>query len=142
MTDNYFKIVLSSEYDSIEDAVKYSTELTQECESKGNGVVILIVTQWTDMMVFPEHHTRYICNKGIENHLTFDWECDEDAYTEHYVTYPVEWIKKYNVENNTRLCIVYQHNCTKEQGEIILKGYEENTRPIEQQWKYLKEYKL
>lgn len=122
---DYFTLVLSSNFDTFEDCIKHCTELTRYLEY---GVVLLITTKWSEVMDSPTHKTTYVCDKGECEYLTLEWEQCDNAYTRDEVIFPNDWIEKYKVHENYKLCSVYQEDCTRRESELILDMYEAHTK--------------
>lgn len=133
--DNYFTSVLSSNFNTFEDCIKHCTELTSDLDY---GIVLLIVTKWSEIMDSPTHKTTYVCGKGECEYLTLEWEQCYNAYIREEVIFSNDWIEKYKVHENYRLCSTYREGCTKEESQLILDMYEKSTKPKEVKWKELK----
>ena len=132
--DNYFTLVLSSDFRTFEDCIKHCTKLTN---STDYGITLLITTKLEDTMELPTHKEVYVCDKGESDTLTLEWEQCDAAYTRHEVTFPNDWIEQYRVHENIRLTLHYQEDCTIEESEVILNAYE-LTKPPEFKLKELK----
>ena len=133
--EDYFTLVLSSDFITFEDCIKHCTDLTNGSEY---GITLLIVTNKKYTLELPTHKEIYVCDTGESDMLTIEWELCDDAYTRHEVSFSNEWIEKYKVHENHRLCIHYQEDCTREESEIILNAF----KPPTYFYNKLKELKL
>jgi len=135
VTSDYFTLVLSSDFITFEDCIKHCTELTNGSEY---GITLLIVTNKEYTLELPTHKEVYVCDTGESDILTLGWELCDNSYTRHEVSFPNDWIEKYKVHENPRLCTHCQEDCTREESEIILNAYETITKPPEFKLKELK----
>ena len=123
LPDNYYKVVLSSDFDTFQEAVEHCVKVESELQCTKMGVVILFVTKWTEMEMLPWYETQYVLDGVTYDNWNFELECSEDYETFREETHFVEWTKPLELDTKTRLSILYAPDYTLEDAKHYLEVF-------------------